>query len=265
MQVALFSDTHSEFQRWHPPVLAGVDVIVVAGDLGATPDHYRETLCDLSEKNSKAVIITVLGNHEFYKGPALNDRGVYHDIAKEFNTNLLDNSHFELNGVTFVGGTLWTNANVSPLAAQANAGNLLNDYNCIGWRDAERGDTVGINTYLISLEWLQTKKYIFSTIEEAKGPVVVVTHHAPTLRSVENDNPVRGHYARMSDFYCSDFAEQLFVWSDEGKAPKLWCHGHTHVSNDYTVGHTRVVCNPRGYGPNNFNPNFQPAGARIVV
>ena len=28
---------------------------------------------------------------------------------------------------------------------------------------------------------------------------------------------------------------------------KLWTHGHTHDDFDYTIGSTRVVCNPRGY------------------
>jgi hypothetical protein len=32
------------------------------------------------------------------------------------------------------------------------------------------------------------------------------------------------------------------------RAPvSLWIHGHTHTAFDYTVGNTRVVCNPRGY------------------
>ena len=28
---------------------------------------------------------------------------------------------------------------------------------------------------------------------------------------------------------------------------KLWTHGHTHDEFDYTIGSTRIVCNPRGY------------------
>ena len=263
MQIALFSDTHSEFQRWHPPALPGVDVIVVAGDLGATPGHYQETLCDLREKNPEAAIITVLGNHEFYKGPALNDRQVYHDIAAQFHVTLLDNSHVTLNGVTFVGGTLWTNANVSPLAAQANTGDLLNDYNYIGYRDPDRGDTAGINTYLISQEWLKTKNFIFDVLNDCAHPVVVVTHHAPSRQSAQDNQPGRDHYARMSDFYCSNFDEGLRELGEY--APRAWLHGHVHASSDYRIGETRVVCNPRGYGPHNFNPDFQPAGARIVI
>jgi hypothetical protein len=28
---------------------------------------------------------------------------------------------------------------------------------------------------------------------------------------------------------------------------KLWTHGHVHNVNDYMIGDTRVVSNPRGY------------------
>jgi hypothetical protein len=28
---------------------------------------------------------------------------------------------------------------------------------------------------------------------------------------------------------------------------KVWVHGHMHDPFDYTLGETRVICNPRGY------------------
>jgi hypothetical protein len=51
-------------------------------------------------------------------------------------------------------------------------------------------------------------------------------------------------------------------------APSLWIHGHIHRNQDYVVGSTRVIANPRGY-PTRFvpnapreNPDFDP---RLVV
>jgi hypothetical protein len=38
----------------------------------------------------------------------------------------------------------------------------------------------------------------------------------------------------------------------------LWIHGHQHDSADYTLGDTRVVCNPRGYYPHQLNQMFEP-------
>jgi Icc-related predicted phosphoesterase len=43
---------------------------------------------------------------------------------------------------------------------------------------------------------------------------------------------------------------------------KLWIHGHTHESMDYDIEGTRVVCNPRGYLPEEPNKRFNP---RLVV
>jgi hypothetical protein len=31
------------------------------------------------------------------------------------------------------------------------------------------------------------------------------------------------------------------------RQPELWIHGHIHEAADYSIGDTRVVCNPRGY------------------
>jgi len=39
--------------------------------------------------------------------------------------------------------------------------------------------------------------------------------------------------------------------------PELWIHGHIHTACDYTIGKTRVICNPRGY-PSELNTGFIP-------
>jgi len=51
------------------------------------------------------------------------------------------------------------------------------------------------------------------------------------------------------------FASDLNDVIAEGR-PTLSAHGHPHDSFDYTVGDTRIVCNPRGYDDENrqFNP-----------
>jgi len=65
-----------------------------------------------------------------------------------------------------------------------------------------------------------------------------VTHHAPSMRSVE---------ARYrDDIVTTAFASSLdeFIESTE---PTLWVHGHVHHHVDYVLGKTRIVGNPRGY------------------
>jgi Icc-related predicted phosphoesterase len=77
---------------------------------------------------------------------------------------------------------------------------------------------------------------------------VVVTHHAPSLRSSRCKGEDYDH------LYGSD-CEGLI--RDCG--PLLWIHGHVHESLDYTVGSTRIVCNPRGYPGYATNPRFDRA------
>jgi Icc-related predicted phosphoesterase len=80
--------------------------------------------------------------------------------------------------------------------------------------------------------------------EPFDGPTVVITHHAPSMRSVHP----RFADSLISAGFVSDCTSLL------GRA-NLWVHGHTHDSFDYTVYGTRVLCNPRGYCRDGVNEN----------
>jgi hypothetical protein len=84
-----------------------------------------------------------------------------------------------------------------------------------------------------------------------EGPTVVITHHAPSPKSIHP------RFARslLSACFVSD-AERLLGES----RVQLWVHGHTHDTFDYLVKGTRVICNPRGYAKDgvNENPRFDP-------
>ena len=79
-------------------------------------------------------------------------------------------------------------------------------------------------------------------------PTVVVSHHAPSARSLDprfGDDPVNAGFASA--------LEPLI----ESLQPAAWIHGHVHRAIDYRLGSTRVVCNPRGY-PGEFDNGFDP-------
>jgi Icc-related predicted phosphoesterase len=81
------------------------------------------------------------------------------------------------------------------------------------------------------------------------GPTVVITHHAPSERSVDprfEGSPLNACFASHLDrLLHQDLA-------------CTWIHGHVHHSLDYRADGTRVVCNPRGYARDgcNENPDF---------
>ena len=78
------------------------------------------------------------------------------------------------------------------------------------------------------------------------GPTVVITHHAPSLRSIHP----RFAGSLLNACFVSDL--ERLIGADR---VQLWIHGHTHDSFDYMLNGTRVVCNPRGYSREGVNEN----------
>lgn len=70
------------------------------------------------------------------------------------------------------------------------------------------------------------------------GTTVVLTHHAPSPRSLDP----KFHAQETNAAFASDLTPTI----QNGK-PDLWVHGHIHRFVDYYEGCTRIVCNPRGY------------------
>lgn len=71
-----------------------------------------------------------------------------------------------------------------------------------------------------------------------RAKTVVITHHAPSVRSVA---PKYAGDNLNCFFYCD--LESLI----SEKRPKAWIHGHMHDSVDYYIEKTHVVSNPIGY------------------
>ena len=70
------------------------------------------------------------------------------------------------------------------------------------------------------------------------GPTVIVTHHAPSERSIApafQGTPLAPAYASPLD--------ELV----RASGAAAWIHGHVHSHSDYRIGQTRILCNPRGY------------------
>ena len=74
--------------------------------------------------------------------------------------------------------------------------------------------------------------------ENAGERAVVITHHAPSRRSIRRwfqDDPLNPAFA-------SDLDRLI-----ERYQPALWVHGHMHDPADERLGKTRLVANPVGY------------------
>lgn len=84
--------------------------------------------------------------------------------------------------------------------------------------------------------------------DDFPGPTILVSHHLPHPRSIHR----KYQGSPLNPSFASDLSRLM------GSPVALWIHGHTHESCDYFEGGTRVVCNPRGYGPFELNAAFDP-------
>jgi predicted phosphodiesterase len=246
MKLLILSDLHLEFSNLSFADTEA-DVIILAGDIANSDHgiHWARTVWPTKE------IIYVAGNHEFYGYNRLEVLARLRIASRETGVHFLDNEEVVINGVRFLGATLWTNFKLfgediymdCMLEGESN----LNDFRVI--KEGERNFSAldSINLHNASVAWLT--KAIREPFDEK---TVVVTHHLPSADSV---------VARFKkDLLSACFASKLDHLM--GK-PVLWVHGHTHDNLDYEIRSTRVVCNPRGYcryeGDNenfDFNQNF---------
>ena len=267
--IQLLSDLHLEFGGLE---LSGGDVLLLAGDI-TVADYLRPERTDKDARNLKKVcdqfffeecdkykkVFYIAGNHEHYSG-------VYedtHDILRQYlngtNVTYLQNEVAEIDDNTVVfGATLWTDySNGNPLFMNA-ANHGMNDFHII---QKKYTSTRGIYQHYSALGRLR----VDDVIEEHKNSLkilreqliqhdknfIVMTHHCPTFKS---SHPKHGINNPLNYAYCSNLDGLFF----EYPRIKHWVHGHTHDSHDYPVGDARVICNPRGYAPQDLNRDFNP-------
>lgn len=230
MRIHLLSDLHNEFSAFTPERL-DCDVVILAGDI-----DLKARGVEWTKKAFSIPVLYVPGNHEFYGGHLTHTLQKLR-AAQDDRVRVLDRDEVILAGVRFLGATMWTDfaATDNPHIAGFSAQNALNDFRQIrteNYRRIRPADLIAQSVQ--TKDWLRTK-----LAEPFAGPTVVITHHAPTLRSLQ-DNPHAGTHLDAA------FANR---WDDLMGCDQvaLWVHGHSHTAADYDVAGTRVVCNPRGY------------------
>lgn len=260
MKIRLLSDVHLEFGDLVIPT-KNTDpntTLVLAGDIGVGfGSDFIEWINNCSTQFKHVVM--VLGNHEFYNHEINTVRREWKKISKSImNFHLLDDNVVVLDGVRFVGGTLWTDMNRGDFHTKRMAQQEMNDYFKIRTEvdDIYSEDFYGYHRPLVPDDTIHmhenTVKFIVDQLEQKfDGPTVIVTHHLPLYQCIhvkyKNEMLMNGAYASNLEpiFWKYDF--------------DLWFHGHTHESvliED--VYGKNIVCNPRGYMGYSLNENFNP-------
>lgn len=278
MKLHIMSDLHLEFAPHlvDHEVAQAADVIILAGDIHTGTQGIVWARQSFPDKP----IVYVSGNHEFYghRWDKLLDQ--LRSEAQAYDVHFLENDSVTIEGVRFLGATLWTDFDYfgrgkrhsNMLAAEAG----MNDFKRIKAKTILPADVSRIlgtsDGKLRPVRWTRKLTAIHTLVrhqaslawlkdELPKGDpdkTVVISHHFP------NKNSCDLSYANdpMTSIYGSHLDHEVLLGT------KLWIHGHTHCSRNYRIGDSkrsvRVISNPRGYPfawlQNEFeNKEFDPA------
>jgi predicted phosphodiesterase len=250
MKLHVLSDLHLSLAGMDVPD-TDADVVVLAGDI-ARPDKA----CTWARQILKPTIY-VAGNHEFYNGDLQGTLSELRDRAGS-NLHVLECDAWVFGGVRFLGATLWSDFRIvadeeTRAAAMAGAPRVVRDFQRISVDPAHsRAFTPQDSQDLFdrSAAWLDAQLQ-----QPFDGPTVVITHHAPSTKSIHP----RFEGSLLNGCFVSDLERLMGA-----ERVRLWIHGHTHDSFDYTVRGTRVLCNPRGYVMQSVGENARFDPARVV-
>lgn len=270
MKIHILSDLHVEFSAFMPDsdTAKAADVVILAGDIHLGVKGITWARNSFPDKP----IVYVAGNHEFYghHWDKLPDQ--LREAARAQDVYFLENESVTINGVRFLGTTLWTDFEYCGLGKRSQAMKEVEwhlvDYSDIkaetirpevvsaimGTQDGKKGPVRwsrkltavhSLSRHQASLAWLNSE-LLKSTGSEKAEKTVVVSHHYP------HRNSTAPRY--IDDLVTAGYGSHLPV--DLLTQAALWIHGHTHDSFDYRIDDAqnddaqksvRVVCNPRGY------------------
>lgn len=253
MKINYMSDLHLEFGY---QTLPGGDVLILAGDIcearSYTKCHHSTKIIGHEagahrysdffdiECAKYDRVFYVMGNHEHYHGRLDQTYDTLKRILPA-NVTLLENEIVEHCGVMFMGATMWTDCNKGDYLTLFHLKGSMNDYRVIQNHYKDRNVyhklipeyTCGVHRK--TKEWFK----LMLSMHRDK-PFVVVTHHAPSFKSVP---PQFVGDKLMNGGYASELSEDIL----DNENIRFWIHGHMHDPVNYEIGATRVISNPRGY------------------
>lgn len=275
MKLQLLSDLHLEAHpHFTPSPAVGADVLVLAGDIGSyqagsllSDDDFG--LARFSPLPQYAgwptPVVFVPGNHEY----DMQDFDAAHARLRRACDRLgliwLERESMVLQGVRFVGTTLWSDFDaLADHAGITDPGQRLQRrekaFRAANFYLSKTGSTrQGVpflaaevrEQALVCQSWLRN-----ALAQPFAGTTVAVTHFAPSLLSAD---PRYGLVPGTAGF-CNALDDCL-------PHAQLWLHGHLHAPSDYLVRGARadgapwscrIVANPLGYARKGEQATFQP-------
>lgn len=240
MKVQIYSDLHVDINNCYDPrsllqTEKDTDLYIDAGDTGdykATIKFYRNKFW-----YDKKVLF-VGGNHLHYDYGSIdrNQENLKRIFTPQDSVTYLQDSEYTYKEFVILGCTLWTDFKVFNLANYCKKQcRQFNDYKNIKFsNDIPLTPELCETMFSISLKNLHKRLQKFHNKK-----VIVITHHAPSLKSCLEQ------YKHDPETAC--FASNLEEFIKSHPNIYLWVHGHIHNTSGYQIGNTYVCCNPLGY------------------
>ena len=274
MKIQLLSDLHLEGHPGFVPEPApGANVLVLAGDIGSyqsgsllqDEDFGLARFSPLPQYAGwPTPVLLVPGNHEYDAQDFDDAHARLRTTCERLGLVWLERESVVLDGVRFVGTTLWSDfdaladaAQVSGLAQRLKMRDKA--FRAANFYLKKTGSTRAGQPFLaeaVRAQALVCQQWLRDALATPfDGPTVAVTHFAPSLRSAD---PRYGLVPGTAGF-CNALDALL-------EHTALWLHGHLHAPNDYRVQgqhsdgtpwQCRVVANPLGYARKNEQEQFQ--------
>lgn len=249
MRVWVFSDLHIDINKDFalPRERPDHDVVVIAGDIR---ENAEKSVRWIADRVFDRPVVFVMGNHEHYRRAIDTNTQNAREAAAEYpHIHLLENNAVTINGVRFIGATLWTDYKLYGSEVEFGGMQLaeksMNDHRLI--RIAASGYGRFLPKHAL-LHHEQSRDFVSTELAacDAGTKKVVVTHHCPSAKSIAPQ-----YEGQLLNAAYQSNLDDLAAQAD------LWVHGHVHLNFDYRIGDARILCNPHGYGRE--NPDFNPS------
>eukprot|EP01088_Endostelium_zonatum_P006186 TRINITY_DN18292_c0_g1_i1.p1 TRINITY_DN18292_c0_g1~~TRINITY_DN18292_c0_g1_i1.p1 ORF type:complete len:338 (-),score=83.09 TRINITY_DN18292_c0_g1_i1:299-1312(-) len=255
----MISDIHLEFGQVDllPEIPVCSRVLCLLGDIGyPNSESYQEFLKQQADRFEHVIVIA--GNHEYYKqkSHSLTDELIQQTCNSRPNLHFLNKSTFELDGVLFLGCTLWPSI---PKEHIELIELMCNDYKQIyldpppetksQTSSSRKKLTAQITNqwHIDNSQWLKSQ-IISNSLSSSPKPLVILTHHSPSEHKCLWPRNADSFAAVWKYMQYGNLEKEIMELKEAKDYLLVWGFGHTHHSSDYIRGNgVRVVSNQCGY------------------
>ena len=222
-------------------------VLVLAGDICSKMAVLIDFIKQVESRFIK--VIYVPGNHEYYNSEMCYWNRVFRTAVRtELSNTYVAVGTVEwctIQDVDFIFCTGWADGGRT-YQEEMCVTTAISDFRYIKFDDR----TFKVSDMQVIHRWQMAE--VNNRLNLSKNKTVVVTHHLPSYSIC---------HPRFGTAHNGGFASDSDHLLEKAN---YWIHGHTHDTIDVTLGNTRVVANPAGYGRETNRSSYNDFGIKFL-